>query len=1247
MKRIAHIIMSLSLSVCCIFSLLSITSIPIQGEESIVVDDTEDAFSYSIGDANDGGWDSCGGNAPSVTEHWSNTVGATVTIRFEGTKIELYGKKASNHRKFSVSIDDGEPKELDAYASYATGNDTLLFESDTMAQGEHTLLLTILDQYSGTDPNPLGMNIAYAKVFGTQTEIPEEKGYTDVDDAVSTTTGELFKIQYEPSSQWNGESGYPNLFYDGTDHYSTSGTGTESDHYTMKFIGTGIEIYASKNTSHANFDVYIDDQLLGSGKANLLSGQTQHKQKLFEVQGLADGEHVLRVEKSKDETAVKAMQGDKIRVYHDEIAPTAIELNKTEITLAPGGSNQVIATMEPWIVSADALRWESSDAETVTVENGVITAKDVGSKKEAVVTAVSTMDETIRCDVKVTVDPALAVMNAYVGNEKRLDLGEDYETLATGSNTNYSATAWKGDRLNSKVIVASMSKDIHQVECVSSDFVSASGQTISKDHIQIKWLKEVEANDGRNMAGEVKSFPNIIYKGGAKDIKANDLQFAWIMIDVPVDAAAGVYTGTISVIADELEEPIDLVYTVEVLNLLQPEPELTEIQIWQHPFSVANYYLGLGAVPSGGISYDKADDFYFTKAHFDLMRDATKEYAQMGGHAAANIVEEAWDHQSYYGDPSMVKWTKKADGSWTFDYTWYDAWINFMIECGVIDPQQNVGQIKCYSIVPWSNQITYYDEALGKTVSESHNPGEESWKAMWKPFLEDFLAHSKENGWFEIAYISMDERGLDQLRPAVELIESVTDEDGNHFKISSALNYAAPEYYDFTDRIDDISINLGNASNVSQMRELSKHRQELGLTTTYYTCTGDYPSNFMISDPGDNYWTIWYTMTLGTDGYMRWAWDNYVYDMFGDASYRYWEPGDGWFIYPLEREDDAADGINAAYYSTPRYELFKQGIRDVAKAKYLLSSDEVTQEQKDELKAVVENLARPAKGNYHGSAVAANEEQRMLVHRETQRALTATNEVARELSERSLQRETALEQLRSLIQQAQEIDAKGYTAESYEQLQDAFARAIAVEADKSASIADIEKAAVQLNEAIQGLEKMLDYSSLLLTIEQAETIAENLDSYISSTVKDFDTLLAKARSLLNQAQEQEEIDEMERLLAKAIDQAQKQADKAALIDAVAKAENINSHLYTEDTVQRLNESLAEAKEMIQDENVAQNEVDQLVKRLNEALQDLEMKEEGSNEDLVDTGISVNGSMEMVLLMLSLVSICVLKKRSVH
>ena len=119
--------------------------------------------------------------------------------------------------------------------------------------------------------------------------------------------------------------------------------------------------------------------------------------------------------------------------------------------------------------------------------------------------------------------------------------------------------------------------------------------------------------------------------------------------------------------------------------------------------------------------------------------------------------------------------------------------------------------------------------------------------------------------------------------------------------------------------------------------------------------------------------------------------------MHGDATYRYWEPGDGWFIYPEEREA-IDESYQASFYSTPRYELFKQGIRDVAKAKYLLNSEAASAEQKTALKNVVENLKQPNKGTYQQAAVPATPEDRMLVHSETARALEATNQLAREVA---------------------------------------------------------------------------------------------------------------------------------------------------------------------------------------------------------------------------------------------------------
>ena len=70
------------------------------------------------------------------------------------------------------------------------------------------------------------------------------------------------------------------------------------------------------------------------------------------------------------------------------------------------------------------------------------------------------------------------------------------------------------------------------------------------------------------------------------------------------------------------------------------------------------------------------------------------------------------------------------------------------------------------------------------------------------------------------------------------------------------------------------------------------------------------------------------------------------------------------------------------------------------KAKYLLNSESATAEEKTELTDVVEHLAKPQKGTYQGSAVAASEKDRMLVHSETERALDATNALARNVAER-------------------------------------------------------------------------------------------------------------------------------------------------------------------------------------------------------------------------------------------------------
>lgn len=597
----------------------------------------------------------------------------------------------------------------------------------------------------------------------------------------------------------------------------------------------------------------------------------------------------------------------------------------------------------------------------------------------------------LKTEVKAPDILTIKYLSASVGSADRLETQEDYTKLKSLYKTSWCDIAWKGDVLNSKIVVCSGEDEVHNVEVTVSDFSSESG-VIATDNVEVRWLKEVQANigcgniDNGNAYAPVKTFPDVIYKGGKCDLAAEKVLFSWITIHVPETAKAGIYTGTVTVTADELKTPYVFDYNFEVLDLLQPKTNVmhTQIQIWQHPFSVAGYY---------GV----AKEDYFTEAHFKYMRASMKEYQKLGGRdVVANIVEEAWNHQSYYSDPSMVKWTKNSDGTFSFDYTWYDAWIDFQIECGVLNPKSGEGQIKCYSIVPWNNQIAYYDEVLGRSVAQSYTPGAADWKEMWTSFLTDFMKHSKEMGWFDITYISTDERSMEQLEPAVELIESIVDENGVSFKIASAFNYSDQTDYNFTDKIDDISINLAYVSNTSEkMRNMAEHRRELGLYTTIYTCTGNYPGNFTISDPADNNWTMWYTLAHDTDGFLRWAWDNWVEDTMTDVSYKWWEPGDGWFIYPVEKDDvKNAD----YYYSTPRYEMLKKGIRDINKAKYLMKN---SKNLCIEVKRLVASLQQPATGSSYGSVVPASEDDRELVFSETARMRQGIMELSRKYIEKN------------------------------------------------------------------------------------------------------------------------------------------------------------------------------------------------------------------------------------------------------
>lgn len=572
-------------------------------------------------------------------------------------------------------------------------------------------------------------------------------------------------------------------------------------------------------------------------------------------------------------------------------------------------------------------------------------------------------------------------LSASIGSTDFHHLQKDYDEIKKLNLKTWNEVAWIGDELNSKIVLWTSSSPANNVTLSSSDFISEKGDLISSDNIKISWLKETLASLGRsNPSSPVEPFPDIIHNSTPLNIEENKVASAWIKIKIPRDAKAGFYTGSIKVKSEELEEPLIFNYSFELLNLVQPLPRetTTQIEFWQHPYTIGRYY---------GLS----EKDLFTEKHFKYLKENLKEYKDLGGRAViATIVHEAWNHQSYDSDPSMIKWRKNSHGTFEFDYSHFDKWIQFNIDLGILDPKNNFGQIKCYSIVPWNNRIQYFNEATNKEESINPSPGSSLWIDTWTQFLTSFMAHLEEKGWFNITYISLDERGMEDLRASVDLIHSIKNKSYEHFKISSAMDYESGNDYSFLDRIDDISIGLSHINhNLKDMRNMATHRQKLNLLTTIYTCTGDYPSSFTISDPSEGAFTMWYSLYQNTNGFLRWSWDGWVENPLENVSYKYWESGDPFLIYPAEK-----DSLDKSFYSTPRLEKLKEGIRDINKAKYLI---EKAPSLKNPIENLIYSLKRPNKGeNPYGSAVAASKEDRLLTSLEVKRMKNGINNFAKE-----------------------------------------------------------------------------------------------------------------------------------------------------------------------------------------------------------------------------------------------------------
>jgi hypothetical protein len=463
--------------------------------------------------------------------------------------------------------------------------------------------------------------------------------------------------------------------------------------------------------------------------------------------------------------------------------------------------------------------------------------------------------------------------------------------------TAWTGCGWRGERVSAQVVLWS-AIDIEQIECKFSTFVSSVG-TLKADIAQARFVRYVltdifEPGCGYRKPEDfpVSLSPDMLDTLKYFNLEANTVCPVWLSFDIPSDAKPGVYSGTLTIQAHK-QKTQTLNITLEVLPQTLPAPKdwKFHLDLWQHSAAVAR------------INKVKP----WSEKHWELLKNEMKPLADAGQKViTATLNKDPWNHQCYDAYEDMIVWTKNADGSWTYDYSVFDRWVELMMRLGVTK------MINCYSMLPWNNELRYYDAASEKHVDISAKPDSKEFAELWTPFLTNFRKHLDKKGWLNITNIAMDERLPQDMKAALGLLQNVAPE----FGVSLADNQKSYRQYPF---LKDICVAFGETFDEVDLA----YRRQNGLISTYYVCCSDkFPNVFTFSDPAEATYIAWYAVAAGLDGFLRWAYNSWVENPVADSRFRTWPAGDTYIVYPNNR-------------SSIRFERLREGIQDAEKIRLL------------------------------------------------------------------------------------------------------------------------------------------------------------------------------------------------------------------------------------------------------------------------------------------------------------------------
>lgn len=457
---------------------------------------------------------------------------------------------------------------------------------------------------------------------------------------------------------------------------------------------------------------------------------------------------------------------------------------------------------------------------------------------------------------------------------------------------------WKGERLNTMILIWSPDT-INQVRVLLNDLKTTTGNVLGKNNLRAQLVRYVisnypygarEVTCGAGPLDKAYLMPDRLETFDRFDLPGRTVRPVWLSLEIPSTVASGIYSGEIEIRSEKQSFKLQLAVSVQNQVLPKPRDWSYRLDLWQNPWVISEYYK---VKPWG-------------EEHKSLLKKHMRLYADAGGkYITTYAVHSPWADNSYMIEGNMIEWIKKKNGSWKFDYSIFDQYVQLAIDAGIDKA------ITIYTPIPWGDRFRYIDETTGNFITEQWQATSAIFKTNWNVFLTDMKKHLESKGWLNKTYLGINENAMEQTLSAIKVIR----DHSKQWKIT----YAGDWHAELDNLLDDYSCVFYKEPSVKQVNNRSAKKQ----TSTYYICcTPAYPNTFVFSPPVEGRWLGWYTMAHNYDGMLRWAYDAWPADPVRDARHLLWPAGDSYMIYPGGE-------------SSIRFEKMREGIVDYEKIRIL------------------------------------------------------------------------------------------------------------------------------------------------------------------------------------------------------------------------------------------------------------------------------------------------------------------------